>query len=68
MCYKPEVGLVHILGECEATARFRGRGRDESPIQYTNWVPSDTEDLLILKNKVCAVGLAIAELKKASRE
>ena len=68
MCYSPEVDLVHILGECEATARFRGRSRDESPIQYTNWALSDTDDLSVLKNKVCAVGLAIAEFKKAARE
>ena len=68
MCYKQEVDLVHILGECEVTARFRGRGCKESPMQYAGWVLSATEDLSVLKNKVCAAGLAIAELKKALKE
>ena len=67
MCHKPAVGLVHILGECEATARFRGRCREESPTQYTIWALSDVDDLVVLKNKVSAVGLAMAELKRAER-
>ena len=65
MCRKPAVGLVHVLGECQATARFRGRCREESPTQYTDWALSEVEDLGVLRNKVSAVGLAMAELKRA---
>ena len=67
MCHKSAVRLVHVLGECQATTRFRGRCCDESPTQYADWALSEVEDLGILRNKVSAVGLAMAELKRALR-
>ena len=68
MCNAPRVSLVHILGECEGTVRFRGAARSENAVEYTEWALAATEDMEELRKKVCAVGLAVAEMRKAMVE